>query len=121
MTHEILAALALLLVHIWLLPMILNLSNAKWLLGNRDDPIEFSVLTQRAQRAAANFMETAPIFLTLAILAAIQQVDVGGLAIYWLGLRAVYLILYVAGVTYIRSLVWIAALVVLAMMAMALV
>jgi len=120
MTHEILAALALLLVHIWLLPMILNLSNAKWLLGNRDDPIEFSVLTQRAQRAAANFMETAPIFLTLAILAAIQQVDVGGLAIYWLGLRAVYLILYVAGVTYIRSLVWIAALVVLAMMAMAL-
>ena len=120
MTHEILAALGLLLVHIWPLPMILNLSNAKWLLGNRDDPIEFSVLTQRAQRAAANFMETAPIFLTLAILAAIQQVDVGGLAMYWLGLRAVYLILYVAGVTYIRSLVWIAALVVLSMMAMAL-
>ena len=120
MTHEILAALALLLVHIWLLPMILNLSNAKWLLGNRDDPVEFSVLTQRANRAATNFMETIPVFLTLAILAAIQQVDVGSLAIYWLGLRAVYLILYVAGVAYIRSLVWIAALVVLAMMAMAL-
>ena len=120
MTHEILAALALLLVHIWLLPMILNLSNAKWLLGNRDDPVEFSVLTQRAKRAATNFMETVPVFLTLAILAAIQQVDVGSLAIYWLGLRAVYLILYVAGVAYIRSLVWIAALAVLAMMAMAL-
>ena len=120
MTHEILAALALLLVHIWLLPMILNLSNAKWLLGNRDDPVEFSVLTQRANRAATNFMETIPVFLTLAILAAIQQVDVGSLAMYWLGLRAVYLILYVAGVAYIRSLVWIAALVVLAIMAMAL-
>ena len=120
MTHEILAALALLLVHIWLLPMILNLSNAKWLLGNRDDPVEFSVLTQRANRAATNFMETIPVFLTLAILAAIQQVDVGSLAMYWLGLRAVYLILYVAGVAYIRSLVWIAALAVLAMMAMAL-
>ena len=120
MTHEILAALALLLVHIWLLPMILNLSNAKWLLGNRDDPVEFSVLTQRAKRAATNFMETVPVFLTLAILAAIQQVDVGSLAMYWLGLRAVYLIIYVAGVAYIRSLVWIAALAVLAMMAMAL-
>lgn len=120
MTHEILAALALLMVHIWLLPMMLNLSNATWLLGNRDDPVEFSVLTQRAKRAAANFTETAPVFLTLAILASIQQVDVAELAMYWLGLRVVYLVLYVAGVAYIRSLVWIAALVVLAMMAMAL-
>jgi uncharacterized MAPEG superfamily protein len=39
---------------------------------------------------------------------------------YWIGLRLVYLPLYVAGVAYIRSVVWIAALVVLVMMAMAL-
>ena len=53
MTQEILAALALLVVHVWLLPMMLNLSNASWLLGSRDEPVELSVLTQRAKRAAA--------------------------------------------------------------------
>ena len=120
MTQEILAALALLLVHVWLLPMMLNLSNASWLLGSRDDPVELSVLAQRAKRAAANYMETAPAFLTLALVAMVQQIDLSELAMYWIGLRLVYLPLYVAGVAYIRSVVWIAALVVLVMMAMAL-
>jgi len=120
MTQEILAALALLVVHVWLLPMMLNLSNASWLLGSRDEPVELSVLTQRAKRAAANYMETAPVFLTLALMAMIQQIDLSELAMYWIGLRLVYMPLYVAGVAYIRSVVWIAALVVLVMMAMAL-
>jgi len=121
MNTEILAALALLLVHVWLVPMIFNLNNASWLLGSRDQDIEFSILTQRAKRAAANYMETVIIFLTLALLAVFKEVDVSEPALYWLGLRIAYLPLYVAGVPYIRSLVWIAALVPLWGMASALI
>jgi uncharacterized MAPEG superfamily protein len=120
MTTVILAALILLIIHVWLVPMVLNINNASWLMGSRDQAIEFSILTQRAKRAAANYMETVIIFLTLALLAVIKEVDVSDLALYWLGLRIAYLPLYLAGVPYIRSLVWIGALVPLWGMASAL-
>ena len=120
MTTAILAALALLMVHVWLVPMVLNINNASWLLGNRDHDIEFSILTQRAKRAAANYMETVIVFLTLALLAALKDIDVSEPALYWLGLRIAYLPLYLVGVPYIRSLVWIGALVPLWGMASAL-
>lgn len=120
MTIEILAALALLLIHVWLVPMVLNINNASWLMGSRDQAVEFSILTHRAKRAAANYMETVIIFLTLALLAVIKGVDVSEPALYWLGLRIAYLPLYLAGVPYIRSLVWVAALIPLWGMASAL-
>jgi len=91
--------------------MALNLHNASWLMGSRDQDIEFSILTQRAKRAAANYMETVVIFLTLALLAVMKDIDVSEPALYWLGLRIAYLPLYLAGVPFIRSLVWVAALV----------
>ena len=87
MTTLIIAALALALVQIWLLPMALNLSNLSYLLSNRDEELKGSVITQRVQRAAVNLQESLPAFLALALLAVYQQVDVSNLACAWLALR----------------------------------
>ena len=37
---EIIFALVLLLMHVWLVPMVFSLPHAKWLLGARDDAVE---------------------------------------------------------------------------------
>lgn len=121
MTTLIIAALALALVQIWLLPMALNLANFSYLLSNRDREIEGSVTTQRVKRAANNLQESLPAFLALALLAVYQQVDVSTLASTWLVLRVAYLLCYTFGITYIRSAMWIGSTLCLIMMALALV
>lgn len=120
MTTLIIAALALALVQIWLLPMALNLSNLSYLLSNRDEELKGSVITQRVQRAAVNLQESLPAFLALALLAVYQQVDVSNLACAWLALRVAYLACYALGITFIRSGVFFASIVCLVMMALAL-
>ena len=117
---EIIFALVLLLIHVWLVPMVFSLAHAKWLLGARDDAVELPVLAQRAKRAAANYMESLPAFLAIALLLKIDGIDVGSLALYWLSLRGVYLVLYVLGTPIIRSAVWIGSVVILIQMALAL-
>jgi len=66
-------------------------------------------------------MESLPAFLALALLAKIDGVDLGDLPMYWLICRAVYALLYLAGTPVVRSLVWIASLGILIMMALALI
>jgi len=100
--------------------MVFSLPHAKWLLGARDDAVELPVLAQRAKRAAANYMESLPAFLAIALLLKIDGIDVGSLALYWLSLRGVYLVLYVLGTPMIRSAVWIGSVVILIQMALAL-
>ena len=48
MNTEIILALVLLAVHVWLVPMAFSLAHAKWLLGARDETVELSLLTLRA-------------------------------------------------------------------------
>jgi uncharacterized MAPEG superfamily protein len=57
----------------------------------------------------------------MCLLAMINGVDLLMLAQVWLGLRAVYLVCYVGGINPARSVVWIASLVVLVLMAIELV
>lgn len=45
MNTEIILALVLLAVHVWLVPMAFSLAHAKWLLGARDETVELSLLT----------------------------------------------------------------------------
>tara|TARA_B110000503_G_C7019964_1_gene359347 strand:+ start:391 stop:747 length:357 start_codon:yes stop_codon:yes gene_type:complete len=116
----IIGALALLLVHIWLLPATFSIKHANWLLGARDEPVDFAIHALRAKRAAANYMESLPAFLVLALLAKIDGIDLGSLPLTWLVLRVVYGGLYLAGTPIVRTLVWLASLVVLVMMAIAL-
>ena len=67
------------------------------------------VIAGRAARAARNFMETYPAFvgLALALVVSGRHGDMGSQgAIMWIVSRVVYLPLYLAGVPYIRTLVF---------------
>ena len=113
----ILLSLLLALLHIWLLPMILNAKNGEYLLSNRDGPVEESGMSRRVRRASTNFKESFPVFLALCLLSIIVEVDNTSLAMYWLIFRALYLIAYAAGIIYLRTLLWFGSLVCLIMMA----
>ena len=116
MIEIILCALALLIVQVMAhYPM--NLQHVQFFLSNRHGEIEYSETSLRIQRAAANLKETLPVFLTLMILGVIQGVDLTSLGIYWLVLRIAFFILYSLGIEKVRSVVWILALLVLAVMA----
>ena len=110
MIDVILLALLLALIQLWLLPMMLNISNMPYLLSSRDEPIDESVLLGRANRAGANLQESLPAFLALAVLGYVNEVDMVLVASIWLALRAAYVPLYVFNVTHIRSLVWMVSL-----------
>ncbi len=88
--------------------------------GPRDDPNPLGRIAARAERAFANFKETWPIFLALALGLAITGRSGGPAATgawVWLGARIAYLPLYVLGVPYVRSVAFGVAVVGLVMMA----
>ncbi|MHC5306062.1 MAPEG family protein [Bartonella sp. LJL80] len=104
----------LLLVHIFLQAFFATKDLGRtWNAGPRDgNEKPQSVLAGRAGRASANFRETYPAFIALMLMAEFQPVDVmltvaGGTV--WLVARLVYLPLYLAGIPYIRSLIWLAS------------
>lgn len=85
----------------------------KWNAGARDgDAHPTGVHAGRAQRALDNFKETYPAFVALALALAVSERS-GGLgaigAVLWLVARIVYHPLYLFGVPYLRSLVWLAS------------
>jgi|TARA_B110000908_G_C10229205_1_gene439671 uncharacterized MAPEG superfamily protein len=118
MNDIILYVLALTLFQIWLLPMAVNLKNSAYLLSNRDEEVETSVTYKRIKRAAANLQETLPIFLTLALLSMIMDIDNTQAATAWLALRLVHLACYSFGFAMLRSLSWVGSVVALVYMAM---
>ena len=75
---------------------------------DRDDEPRPNALNQRADNALRNLQETYPVFLALAVAAALGRGDDLSLwgGVIYLVARVVYLPLYVFGVKYIRSLVW---------------
>lgn len=120
MTTVILLALLLALVQIWLLPMLLNLKNANFLLSNRDNPPEVTPVLARIQRASVNLQESLPAFLAMAVVAEIQDLDLTLVASVWLALRGAYVATYGLGIVGLRSLIWIGSLVCLVYMGLAL-
>ena len=115
-------SVALLVFHIGLQGMLATKElGSAWNAGPRDDAREpAGKLAGRAARASANFRETYPAFVALALALAIAGDPAGwGLVGAWLWFiaRLVYIPLYLAGVPYIRSLVWLVALAGLAVMA----
>ena len=121
MTLLIILALLLALVQFWIAPMVFSLDRLEYLLSNRDqnDPNE-SLYCARAKRAAANLQESLPAFLALGVLSLVLQVDNAALMAYWLVLRAAFVVTYIAGLIYIRTLLWLGSLACLVMMALAL-
>ncbi|MBP2550307.1 putative MAPEG superfamily protein [Neorhizobium galegae] len=87
---------------------------SKWNAGPRDESLKpKSVLAGRAERASANLRETYPAFVGLVLALAFYS-DVSGWGLLggwlWLLCRLAYIPLYLAGIPYIRSLVWMGSL-----------
>ena len=120
MIELIMAAITLALFQT-LLPTMLNTKNLAYLASNREKNVEFAPAVKRLKNAVRNLMESLPIFLTLAILAVILDVDIVREATSWLVFRVGYLICYGAGIAYLTTLIWAGAIVSLVLMATALV
>lgn len=118
MSTIILLALALALVHIWLLPAALNLNNFNYLISNRDGTVKTSLAYDRVARASTNFQESLPAFLALCLLSMHLNIDIEPIASYWLIFRIAFLVSYTFGVIYIRTAFWLGSLACLIMMAM---
>ena len=82
----------------------------EWNAGPRDAQKKpKGVAAGRAARASQNFRETYPAFVGLALALAIADPASGwghAGALLWFLARLVYIPLYLAGIPYIRSLVW---------------
>lgn len=94
-----------------------------WGMGARDEPRPLSGAAARLDRAYRNYLETFPIFAA-ALLAAIVANRLDALA-YWgahlyLWSRVLYTPLYLAGVPLVRTVVWIASVVGIALVIAAL-
>lgn len=118
MSAVIIAALALTLAQVWLLPMIMNRKNAAYLLSSREEEVETTAVYRRVDRAKINLQESLPAFLALCLLSIQMDVDNLSLATTWLVLRIIYVPLYMSGGPYIRSVVWFSSVVCMVMMAM---
>lgn len=92
-----------------------------YLFSPRDENrVSKSVLAGRLLRALNNLLETYPAFIALAVALALTG-KTGGIAatgaVIWLVARVVYVLIYAAGIPVVRTLVWFASIVGLAMMA----
>lgn len=104
----------LLLFHIGLQGMTATRElGSAWNAGPRDEGKKpKGAVAGRADRACANFRETYPAFIGLALGLAIAGDPSGwGLtgAWIWLAFRIIYIPLYLSGIPYVRSLVWLLA------------
>ena len=114
----------LLLVHIFLQAFFATRElGTQWNMGARDGSDRAkSLFAGRATRASANFRETYPAFLALMLLSEFLPVNVmmtvvGGTL--WAIARVFYLPLYLFGVPYIRTVVWLVSIVGLGIMLVA--
>jgi len=100
-----------------------TLEGMKLGLSNRDRLPEATLLGGRAVRAANNTLENFVLFAALALTAHAVGVDeeatLGAQVFFWA--RLVYLPVYWAGITYVRSLIWGVGTVGLAMILMAII
>jgi uncharacterized MAPEG superfamily protein len=86
----------------------------KWNASNRDAPSEpLTGVPARAQRASANFLETFPFFAAgvLAVIALERQSPHTALAAQlYVWARLAYLPVYLVGIPYLRSAIWVVSL-----------
>tara|TARA_B100000965_G_scaffold404580_1_gene435802 strand:+ start:1392 stop:1757 length:366 start_codon:yes stop_codon:yes gene_type:complete len=117
----IVLALLLTLFQTWLIPMAINIKNFSWLISARDSSPTESTLLKRARRASANLHESLAGFLALVLAAMYLQVDVSNLACWWLILRVIHGISYLAAIPLVRTIAYIGSIVCMVMMALVLI
>jgi uncharacterized MAPEG superfamily protein len=114
-------SVALWLVHVLVQAAVGNaVMPSGYLATSRDKPAEASgVLYGRACRALGNYLEnfTPFVAVALALIATNRTGGAGAIgATIWILARIVYLPIYVSGIIYIRTLVWVISIVGLVMM-----
>lgn len=77
--------------------------------GNRDDLPEPSALAGRADRAAKNMLENLVLFTALLVAARMgngdqERIVLGARVFFWA--RVAYFPIYLAGIKYVRTVVW---------------
>lgn len=82
--------------------------------GNRDNLPEATLIAGRAERAARNMLENMVLFIALLVVAHAggvtdSRVGTGAQLFFWA--RLVYFPVYLAGVRYVRSAVWLVGLI----------
>ena len=107
----IVLALLLTLFQSWLIPMTINIKNLNWMMGDRDNPPSESILLKRARRASQNLHESLAAYLALVLAAMYLEVDTSMYACWWLILRVLHGITYLAGVPYVRTLAYIGSII----------
>ena len=116
----------------WLALLLASLIRAKgWTLpgmkvamGNRDDLPDATSFSGRADRAARNTVEGFILFAVLALVAHVSglqspSVTMGAEIFFWS--RIIYIPVYYLGIPYLRTAIWTAGMVGLAMIALALI
>ena len=101
----------------WTMPGLL------YAMGNRESPPDATAFAGRADRTAKNNLENFVLFATLALVAHVtlgesSRVALGADIFFWS--RVVFIVVYYAGIPYLRTLIWTAGSIGLAIMASAL-
>jgi len=85
------------------------LFNKSWAIGNREGKIEQAPWAARADRAAQNMKENLPLFTALVLLAHVSgEADASSAlgAQIFVAARVAHAAVYVAGIPYLRTLIW---------------
>lgn len=120
LTAIIILVLALYLVQLFLQETSRYRFHARQIMGNRDHAPDPSPLAGRLDRAKNNMLESLAMFLPLAWLALIHGGDTNlatHAALAFLLARVAYVAVYAAGIPVLRSLVWLAGIASMAVMA----
>ena len=110
----------LLIVHIFC-PVLIGLFTTKditidYLFSTRDKEITYSSYFDRSNRAFKNLLETLPIFIILFFLSVFNQVDNFNLALLWILVRLIYIPVYILGLKYFRTFIWMISFLILILM-----
>ena len=110
----------LLIVHIFC-SVLIGLFTTKdisidYLFSSRDKEITYSSYFDRSNRAFKNLLETLPIFIILFFLSVFNQVDNFNLALLWILARLIYIPVYILGLKYFRTFIWMISFLILILM-----
>lgn len=87
---------------------------AKWNASNRDGPLQpLTGAAARAERASKNFLETFGFFAAAVLGVVLSKANTAHTALgaeIYLAARVIYLPVYLIGIPYLRTLVWVASL-----------
>ena len=87
-----------------------------YLFSSRDKEIKYSSYFDRSNRAFKNLLETLPIFIILFFLSVFNQVDNFNLGLLWILVRLIYIPVYILGLKYFRTFIWMTSFLILILM-----